>query len=74
MSSRGFDHLGVNAFLVQNRILSKIVFVVRQWSSKSFYKTATKNALHSWEATKIQNIADRSTRVVEIGLSTPNPN
>lgn len=74
MSSCGFDHLEVNAFLVLNRVLSKILFVVRQWSSKNFYKTATKNALHFWEANKIENIADRSIRVVKMELSTPNPN
>jgi len=34
---------------------------------------ATKNALHSFEATKIENIADRSTIAVVIGLSTANP-
>lgn len=74
MSSRGFDHLEAHAFFVHNRVLSKILLVVRQWSSKSFYKTATKNAFHFWEAKKMENIPDRSIRIVEMGLSTLNPN
>lgn len=53
----GCDQLEVNAFLVHNRVWSKGIFFcfVRPWSSKSFYKTATKNVLHSWEANKIEN-------------------